>query len=198
MRAFNEGLEASDFRYFIASGKSRAQLDRYSVDSFKFALDVLNYTNDHKADSAVVMNRRWKSEVLGLAFNTHAAPQGWRDAPLNTKAPSDFLELSDFGNLTLLHPHSYLGAIPHEPGNKYIAPVARPVLDKWVIASPIRGDKTFIPEDAIEIDAATYATITGQKPGAVQSPATDPEYQNAYLDAYPFKAKTTAPAPATA
>ncbi len=87
MREFNEGLEAADFRYFIAAGKSRAQMDKYSVAAFKFALDTLNYTNDHKADSAVVMNRRWKSEVLGPDLQHPRGPERLARRPAQHQGP---------------------------------------------------------------------------------------------------------------
>jgi hypothetical protein len=198
MREFNKGLEASDFRYFIAGGKSAEQMAKYELALYRFAAGVKKLTDAKGADNAVITNKTWQAEILGLAFNSHAAPAGWENGYLIAKTPSGIVDRVAMSNLSVGHAHLYLCAVPEVSDEGIIAPVVRPVLDKWIVASPIRDGKAFMPKDSIEIDAATYATLTNQDPAAIQSPATDPEFGNTYLNAYPFKAKTAAPAPATA
>jgi len=196
-RVLNEGLEAGDFKYYIAAGRSAEQLAGYEADMFEFARDTQQYMQRRHADMAVTTERRFRTEVLGLRFNTHAAPEGWKDDALGTKSPARHgREKLDFENLWVNRAHMYLGAMPKgENEGRCLVPVVMPLQDKWIIASPVVGGQAFAPMDAVGIDPATYATLTSQDPAALKSPATDPAYTSDFLKAFPFRpAASAAPA----
>lgn len=196
MGRFNKGLEAADFRYFIAGGATAQRLDKYEGDCFEFARNVSSFAENNGHGLAHLFNRAYQVEVDGLNFAGRQMPANWMSGG-NRAVPRDLGTVGQMSTLKMRHAFMYFSGELTRKGNELYAAVARKVErenkeDLWVVASPVVDGKCALPPDSQEIDLKTYAEMVGRDAATVRSPAVDPNFEPPFRDGFPFPRSTPA------